>query len=229
MASALKSLRIALLNCERLSDFLPSRIYSATGGYYEMLQATFDHVCSQTETPARSLGMKEDQKEPDPDVTGVKLSLSDYDAKGGQFPEDPQKYDGILITGSMSGVYEGDAWIRQLLQEIRRYDELGVRTCGISFGHQAVAHALGGHVARNPKGSEVSVRDVRLSEAAKTYFQTRRDSFKLLYHHNDTIVAMPPRFQSMGGNNVTEFQGMVSVFSLSQSARPVVLWGMERL
>lgn len=39
------------------------------------------------------------------------------------------------------------------MQEIRELDEKRVKTVGISFGHQAIAQALGGHVARNPKVS----------------------------------------------------------------------------
>lgn len=37
------------------------------------------------------------------------------------------------------------------MQEIRELDKKKVKTVGISFGHQAIAQALGGHVGRNPK------------------------------------------------------------------------------
>jgi len=37
------------------------------------------------------------------------------------------------------------------LQEIRDLDKKRVKTVGISFGHQAIAQALGGQVGRNPK------------------------------------------------------------------------------
>lgn len=37
------------------------------------------------------------------------------------------------------------------MQEIEELDKKKVKTVGISFGHQAIAQALGGHVARNPK------------------------------------------------------------------------------
>ena len=40
---------------------------------------------------------------------------------------------------------------RRFLQEIRDLDKKRVKTVGISFGHQAIAQALGGHVGRNPK------------------------------------------------------------------------------
>ena len=37
------------------------------------------------------------------------------------------------------------------MQEIKELDKKKVKTVGISFGHQAIAQALGGHVTRNPK------------------------------------------------------------------------------
>ena len=37
------------------------------------------------------------------------------------------------------------------MQEIEELDKKKVKTVGISFGHQAIAQALGGHVTRNPK------------------------------------------------------------------------------
>jgi hypothetical protein len=37
------------------------------------------------------------------------------------------------------------------VQEVRELDKKKVKTVGIYFGHQAIAQALGGQVARNPK------------------------------------------------------------------------------
>lgn len=38
-----------------------------------------------------------------------------------------------------------------VIQEIKTLDQKKVKTCGISFGHQAIAKALGGDVQKNPK------------------------------------------------------------------------------
>jgi hypothetical protein len=35
--------------------------------------------------------------------------------KAGEYPKDVADFDGVLITGSLSGVYDGDAWIQRLL------------------------------------------------------------------------------------------------------------------
>ena len=39
-----------------------------------------------------------------------------YDAKEEQYPDDLERFDGILISGSLSGVYDKEPWIERLLQ-----------------------------------------------------------------------------------------------------------------
>lgn len=38
-----------------------------------------------------------------------------FDVQAGKYPEDIAKFDGVLIIGSLSGVYEEEAWIERLL------------------------------------------------------------------------------------------------------------------
>ena len=45
----------------------------------------------------------------------VGISLPGFDVKAGEYPKDVAEFDGVLITGSLSGVYDGDAWIHRLL------------------------------------------------------------------------------------------------------------------
>lgn len=45
----------------------------------------------------------------------VWLFVSGFDVKAGEYPKDVADFDGVLITGSLSGVYDGDAWIQRLL------------------------------------------------------------------------------------------------------------------
>lgn len=45
----------------------------------------------------------------------VGFSGSGFDVKAGEYPEDVADFNGVLITGSLSGVYDGDAWIQRLL------------------------------------------------------------------------------------------------------------------
>ncbi|KAJ7532350.1 hypothetical protein O6H91_14G083700 [Diphasiastrum complanatum] len=117
-------------------------------------------------------------------------------------------FEGVLISGSLSGVYDEEPWIKRLLKEINFLDKQKIKTCGISFGHQAIAKALGGTVKRNPKGSEVSVRSAVLTCKGKELLGTSRREFKLHYHHNDAIIDLPPDLWVLAYNNVTKYQAL---------------------
>jgi GMP synthase-like glutamine amidotransferase len=79
-------------------------------------------------------------------------SVTSYAVKDGIFPKDIEKYAGILITGSPASVHDSASWIPQLLDLIRSANHLEIPMFGACFGHQAIALALGGEVASNPKG-----------------------------------------------------------------------------
>ena len=75
-----------------------------------------------------------------------------YSVKDGQFPTDESIYDGWIITGSPASVHDVDPWLEALFALIRRIVDRGTPLFGACFGHQAIAMALGGHVAENPGG-----------------------------------------------------------------------------
>ncbi|KAL2628654.1 hypothetical protein R1flu_013340 [Riccia fluitans] len=185
-------LKVALFECERFQDHLAPTVFNRTGGYFSLLQRAFDYF-SETSTDHSSL---------------PSIELTAFDVKAEEYPADVQKFAGVLISGSLSGVYDNEPWISRLLQEIQVLDRLKVKTCGISFGHQAIAQALGGKVSRNPKGSEVSVRTAKLTDAARKLFGTERQEFRLHYHHNDAILELPDEFWVLASNNVTQFQSI---------------------
>lgn len=192
-----RKLKLAVLECERLQDHLAPAVFERTGGYLQLLQKAFAHVIARSSTLLQ------------PQITvPPNLSFTGFDVKAGEYPKDVTDFDGVLITGSLSGVYEDEPWIHRLLDEIRDLNKERVKTVGISFGHQAIAQALGGHVAPNPKGSEVSVRKARLTEAGEHVFLPSLKEFRLHYHHNDAILKLPPDFLNLATNNVTEFQSI---------------------
>jgi GMP synthase-like glutamine amidotransferase len=73
--------------------------------------------------------------------------------KDGVLPSDPQDFDGYVITGSPASVNDDRLpWVGPLLAFIRAVDVARQPLIGLCFGHQAVARALGGQVARNAAG-----------------------------------------------------------------------------
>jgi GMP synthase-like glutamine amidotransferase len=78
--------------------------------------------------------------------------FSVFSAKDGVFPETLAGIDGIIITGSPASVHDPDLWVAELLALIRQIVAQGIPLFGACFGHQAIALAFGGTVARNPGG-----------------------------------------------------------------------------
>lgn len=78
--------------------------------------------------------------------------FSTFAVDEGHFPKDEQKYDGWIVSASPASV-NGDApWMEQLFALIRRIASQRTPMLGASFGHQAIAKALGGEVGDNPNG-----------------------------------------------------------------------------
>lgn len=75
-----------------------------------------------------------------------------FAVKDGEFPEDIQAFDGVMITGSPASVHDDAPWVARLFELIRDMDRREKPVFGACFGHQAIALALGGAVARNPEG-----------------------------------------------------------------------------
>lgn len=119
------------------------------------------------------------------------LELAEHDVIGGDPLPDPDAYDAILIPGSRHGVHDGHGWIEDLSAFVREADEAGTAMVGICFGHQLLAHALGGRVARAQNGWAVGVHAADVV-APTTWSSPRTERFHLLVSHQDQVVQLPP-------------------------------------
>ncbi len=101
---------------------------------------------------------------------GMGLACGDVDvvevASGGALPE-PQAPAGVVVTGSSAMVSHRESWSERTGEWLARAVECGTPVLGICYGHQLLAHALGGTVARNPRGREIGTVLVRSLEPAR--------------------------------------------------------------
>ncbi|MGH0028160.1 MAG: glutamine amidotransferase [Myxococcota bacterium] len=86
----------------------------------------------------------------------------------GEALPDPALADCIVVTGSSSMVTDREDWSERTAAWLRRVVEADTPLLGICYGHQLLAHALGGQVADNPNGREVGTVEIELEEAART-------------------------------------------------------------
>jgi len=75
-------------------------------------------------------------------------------------------FAGVLITGSGAMVTERRDWSERSAEWLRQAAHDGVPLFGICYGHQLLAHALGGDVDYNPAGREMGTVDIRLQPHA---------------------------------------------------------------
>ncbi|UMA64085.1 type 1 glutamine amidotransferase [Roseivivax marinus] len=86
----------------------------------------------------------------------------------GEFPNGPDDADAWLITGSRHGAYEEHDWIPPLEDLIRAIHASGKRMVGICFGHQIIAQALGGTVAKYEGGWAVGAHTYDFADGPRT-------------------------------------------------------------
>ena len=73
---------------------------------------------------------------------------------------------GVVITGSHDMVTERQPWSERAAAWLPGLVERGIPTLGICYGHQLLAHALGGEAGDNPNGREFGTITVELEAAA---------------------------------------------------------------
>jgi len=119
------------------------------------------------------------------------LELTRFDLIGGDPLPPLDAFDAYLVTGSRLDAVAGDDWIQELAAFLRRAHQERTPTVGICFGHQLIAHALGGRVERATAGWGVGVRDAWVTPNG-AHTSGLPDRFRLLHSHQDQVLELPP-------------------------------------
>lgn len=138
------------------------------------------------------------------------LALTPVRCYRGEMPDSPDDFDAFLISGSRHGVYEPLPWIAQLHDFVRRCRDHRKKTVGICFGHQLIAHALGGK-ARKTGGWGIGIHNTRIIEPQAWMGTIGKDGmngetrtpepYNLIVIHQDQVVALPPGFRTIAEND----------------------------
>lgn len=112
----------------------------------------------------------------------------------------PNDFDGLLITGSPAGVYEGHDWIAPAEDLVRRTAKEGKPAVGICFGHQLMAQAFGGRVEKSEKGWGLGVHIYDIVGAAD-WMTPPRARIACTVSHQDQVVEPPGGARVLGGSD----------------------------
>ena len=129
-----------------------------------------------------------------------RLSLPRYQVTESRYPEHIDDCDAYLITGSKSGIYDGQPWIKQLQDYVIALAERQKKLVGICFGHQLIAQALGGQAQKSDKGWGVGLATSTVY-VAKPWMDPAKESFTLITSHQDQVTALPPQAELIAGDD----------------------------
>ncbi len=135
---------------------VPGHLQTRHGGYQEMFARRFARVAS---------------------VSWKVVDLRD----GSNFIPVEEKC-GYVITGSASGTYDLDPWIKHAHEVIRELVAREQALLGVCFGHQLLASALGGMSGPHDQGFA-------------TGLFAAGDGHGHLYFHQDQVTEVPPGFR----------------------------------
>lgn len=96
------------------------------------------------------------------------LPLLVIDPRRGDALPDPAGVSGVVVTGSHAMVSHREPWSEATAAWLAQLVARDTPVLGICYGHQLLAHALGGEAGDHPEGAEVGTVTVALNEAAAT-------------------------------------------------------------
>ena len=134
---------------------------------------------------------------------------------------DPESVAGIIVTGSGAMVSHREPWSEATAAWLARVARSETPCLGICYGHQLLAHALGGRVGPTPGGREMGTLGVRLEGGAADEASLLADlpgTTSLQVTHVESVLELPSGAQRLA----TTALDVNHAFRLGQS-----IWGIQ--
>ncbi len=144
-------------------------------------------------------------------VDGMGVARGDVDVvpvhEGAPLP-DPDRPAGVVVTGSAAMVTSREPWSERTAQWLADVARAGTFVLGICYGHQLLAHALGGRVGPNPSGREIgTVTMDRLPGArAEPLLGVLEDSSLVHNTHVECVLELPPEARRLAATRLDRNQ-----------------------
>ncbi len=110
------------------------------------------------------------------------------------------RFDGVVISGSQTSVYDDLDWIHEATEWVRRVHEADVPILGICWGHQFIAQALGGRVVDMGE-YELGYESIRRI-GDDPLFDGVPETFVSFETHSDHVAEVPPEATTLARNDI---------------------------
>ncbi len=130
----------------------------------------------------------------------------------------PELVRAVVITGSAAMVTERLPWSERAARWLPAVLERGTPILGICYGHQLLAHALGGEVGNNPRGREIGMIDVSVSEQSDPLLGGLGTSLRVSASHRQSVLRLPRGARRLAFNAQDENQA----YAIGERA-----WGVQ--
>ncbi|MQT11357.1 glutamine amidotransferase [Segnochrobactrum spirostomi] len=111
----------------------------------------------------------------------------------GVAPPPPEEVSAIALTGAAVMVGDGLPWIHETSDYVRRAIAAGVPVLGVCFGHQLLAHALGGTVGPIDGAPEYGTATIGVTEHGRDdpLFAAAPETFAAQAAHYQGVLTPP--------------------------------------
>ena len=111
---------------------------------------------------------------------------------------------GIIVFGSRASVLDDAPWQRELSGFLASAWSRGIPTFGICYGHQLIAHILGGTVERQPHKHQ----GMRTVELLDDPLWGKGCSGQLVVSHQDMVTSCPPSCRIVARSREVAIDGL---------------------
>jgi GMP synthase (glutamine-hydrolysing) len=102
-------------------------------------------------------------------------------------------FAGIIVTGSHDMVTEKKPWSEKTADWVKQAVKANIPLLGVCYGHQLLAHAMGGVVGDNPKGKAFGTVTIRLNQQGcqDSLFDGIPATFTAHVCHSQRVLELP--------------------------------------
>lgn len=147
-----------------------------------------------------------------PEMVSQLLKIADphieftfYSVVRGELPASLAECEAYVVTGSKHNSFDEDPWIMRLKSLIRDLFDAHTPLLGICFGHQVIAHALGGRAAKSEKGWGAGIYKSYICEGLDCpWMDEGVAEYNLVVSHQDQVIKLPEGATLLASNDFCE-------------------------